>query len=148
MPSSPSTSSRQCFMAPDEAVELEGWRSNSLAANNAPGAAIDGVRDACAGVCYRAACTAAAPATGQLDSHGAEDAGSSSTTKSSEVSARCSTICTIMLSKKTSKNLKPIPYLVRQMSEREFFGRVAECTRPKSYDEEGPERFACLLSDE
>jgi hypothetical protein len=31
MPSSRSTSSRHCFMAPDEAVELGGWRSNSLA---------------------------------------------------------------------------------------------------------------------
>jgi hypothetical protein len=30
------------------------------------------------------------------------------------------------------KNLKPSPCLARQMSEREFSGRVAECTRPKS----------------
>jgi hypothetical protein len=66
-----------------------------------------------------------------------EEADSSSTTKSTKVSARCSTICTIMLSKKISKNLKPSPYLARQMSERKFFGRVAECTRPKSYDVEG-----------
>jgi hypothetical protein len=118
MPSSRSTSSCHCFMAPDEAVELGGWRSNSLAADNAPGAALDEVRDACAGVCCCAACTAAAPVTGLLDTRGAEDATSSSTTKSSEVSARCSTICTIMLSEKTSKNLKPSPYLARQMSER------------------------------
>jgi hypothetical protein len=104
-----SMSSRHCFMAPDEAVELGGWRSNSLAANNAPGAALDGVRDACAGVCCRAACTPAAPVTGWLDTRGAEDAASSSTTKSSKVSARCSTICTIMPSKKTSKHLKPRP---------------------------------------
>jgi hypothetical protein len=41
-------------------------------------------------------------------------------------------ICTIMLSEETSKNLMPSPYLARQMSEREFSGRVAECTRPKS----------------
>jgi hypothetical protein len=47
MPSSRSTSSRHCFMAPGEAVELGGWRSNSLAADNAPGAALDGVRDVC-----------------------------------------------------------------------------------------------------
>jgi hypothetical protein len=46
-----------------------------------------------------------------------EEATSSSTRKSSEVSARCSMICTIMLSKKTSKNLSPSPYLTRQMSE-------------------------------
>jgi hypothetical protein len=94
---------------PDEAVELRGWRSNSLAADNAPGAALDGVRDACAGVCCCAACTTSALATEQLDTRGVEDAASSSTTKSSKVSARCSTICTIMLSKKTSKNLKPRP---------------------------------------
>jgi hypothetical protein len=25
----------------------------------------------------------------------------------------------------------------------EISGRVAECTRPKSYDEEGPKRFVC-----
>jgi hypothetical protein len=35
------------------------------------------------------------------------------------------------------------PYLARQMSERKFSGRVAERTRPKSYDEEGPKRFSC-----
>jgi hypothetical protein len=38
-----------------------------------------------------------------------EEAASSSTRKSTEVSARCSMICTIMLSRKTSKNLKPSP---------------------------------------
>jgi hypothetical protein len=118
MPSSRSTSSRHFFTAPDEAMELGGWRSNSLAADNSLGATLDGVWDACAGVCCCAACTTAAPATGWLDTRGSEDAASPSTTKSSEVSARCSTICTIMLSKNTSKNLKPIPYLARQMSER------------------------------
>jgi hypothetical protein len=107
MPSSRSMSSRHCFMALDEAVELGGWCSNSLAVDNAPGAALDRVRDACAGVCYRAACTIATPVTGRLDTRGAEDATCSSTMKSSEVSARCSTICTIMPSKKTCKNLKP-----------------------------------------
>jgi hypothetical protein len=44
MLSSRSTSSRHCFMAPGEAVELGGWRNNSLAADNAPGDALDGVR--------------------------------------------------------------------------------------------------------
>jgi hypothetical protein len=48
-----------------------------------------------------------------------------------------------MLSKNTSKNLMPTPYLARQMSERKISGQVAECTRPKSLDEEGPKRFAC-----
>jgi hypothetical protein len=143
MPSSRSTSSRHCFMAPDEAVELGGWRRNSLAADNAPGAALDGVRDACAGVCCRAACTAAAPVTGRLDTRGAEDAASSSTTKSFKVSARCSTICTIMPSKKTSKNLKPKPLPGAPNIGEEISARVAECTRPKSLDEEGPKRFAC-----
>jgi hypothetical protein len=64
MPSSRSTSSHHCFMAPDEAVELGGWRNNSLAADNVPGAALDRVRDACAGVCCHTTCTTAAPGTG------------------------------------------------------------------------------------
>ena len=109
MPSSRSTSSRHCFMAPGKAVELGGWRSNSLAADNAPGAALDGVRDVCAVVCCRAACTAAVPNTGRLETCGMEQTTSSSTRKSVEVSARCSTICTIILSEKTSKNLMPSP---------------------------------------
>jgi hypothetical protein len=109
MPSSRSMSSRHCFMAPSEAVELGGCRSNSLAADNATGVALDGVRDVCAAVCCRAACTAAVPGIGQLGTYGVEEVASSSTTKSTEVSARCSTICTIKLSEKTSKNLKPSP---------------------------------------
>jgi hypothetical protein len=43
IPSSRSTSSRHCFMAPGEAVELGGCRNNSLAAYNAPGVTLDGV---------------------------------------------------------------------------------------------------------
>jgi hypothetical protein len=109
MPSSRSTSSCHCFMAPGEAVELGGWRCNSLAADNAPGAALDGVRDVCATVCCRAACIAAVPDTGQLGTCGVEETTSSSTRKSVDVSARCSTICTIMLSEETSKNLMPSP---------------------------------------
>ena len=97
MPSSRSTSSRHCFMAPGESVELGGCRNNSLAADNAPGAALDGVRDVCAAVCCRAACTAAVPGTEQLVTCGVEEAASPSTAKSTEVSARCSMICTIML---------------------------------------------------
>jgi hypothetical protein len=118
MPSSRSTSSRHCFMAPGEAVELRGCRSNSLAADNAPGVTLNGVRDVCATVCCRAACTVAAPGIGRLGTSGVEEAASSSTSKSIEVSARCSTIRTIMLSEETSKNLNPSPYLARQMSER------------------------------
>jgi hypothetical protein len=86
-----------------------GCRSNSLAADNAPRATLNGVRDVCAAICCRAACTAAVPGTGRLGTCGVEGATSSSTTKSTEVSARCSTICTIMLSDKTSKNFKPSP---------------------------------------
>jgi hypothetical protein len=119
-------------MAPGEAVELGGCRSNSLATDNALGAALDGVRDVCAVVCCRAACTAAVPSTGRLGTYGVEETTSSSTRKSVDVSARCSTICTIMLSEKTGKTLMPSPYLAHQMSEMEFSGRVAECTRPKS----------------
>jgi hypothetical protein len=109
MPSSRSTSSRHYFMAPGEVMELGGCRSNSLAADNAPGAALDGVRDVCAAVCCRAACTAATPDTRRLGTYGVEETTSSSTRKSVDVSARCSTICTIMLSEKTSKNLMPSP---------------------------------------
>jgi hypothetical protein len=70
--------------------------------------------------------------TGWLGTYGVEEAASSSTTKSTKVSARCSTICTIMLSDKTSKNFEPSAYLARQMSERKFSDRVAEWTHPKS----------------
>jgi hypothetical protein len=87
MPSSRSTSSCHCFMAPGEAVEFGGCRSNSLAANNAPGAALDGVYDVCAAVCCRAACTAAVPVTGRLGTCGVVETTSSSTRKSVEVSA-------------------------------------------------------------
>jgi hypothetical protein len=120
------------LMAPGEAVELGGCRSNFLAADNAPGGALDGVRDVCAVACCRAACTAVVPGTRRLGTYGVEETTSSSTRKSVEVSARCSTICTIILSEKTSKNSMPSPYLARQMSERKFSGRVAECTHPKS----------------
>jgi hypothetical protein len=61
------------------------------------------------GACCHAACTAAVPVIGRLGTCGVEEAASSSTKKSTKVSARCSTICTIMLSDKTSKNLKPKP---------------------------------------
>jgi hypothetical protein len=92
-----STSSRHCFMAPGEAVELGGWRSNSLVADNAPGAVLDGVREVCVGICCRAACTTAAPGIGRLETYGVEETTSSSTRKSVEVSVWCSTICTIIL---------------------------------------------------
>jgi hypothetical protein len=117
IPSSRSTSSRHCFMAPCEVVELGGWRSNSLAADNVVGVALDGVRDTCAGVCCCMACTAAAPDSGRSGTRGTEDATSCSIAKSSEVSARCSMIRTIMLGEGTSKNFKPTPYLARQMLE-------------------------------
>jgi hypothetical protein len=97
IPSSRSTSSRHCFMAPGEAVELGGCRDNSLATDNAPRDALDGVRDVCAAVCCRAACTAAVAGTGRLGTCGVEEAAYPSTTKSTEVSAWCSMICTIIL---------------------------------------------------
>jgi hypothetical protein len=102
-------SSHHCFMAPGEAVELGRWRSNSLAVDNAIGVALDGVRDTCAGVCCCTTCTTAAPDSGRSGTRGAEDATSCSIAKSSEVSARCSMIRTIMLSEGTSKNFKPSP---------------------------------------
>jgi hypothetical protein len=54
------------LMAPGEAVELGGLRSNSLTADNAPpGATLDGALDDYTGVCCCAACIAAAPGTGR-----------------------------------------------------------------------------------
>jgi hypothetical protein len=97
IPSSRSTLSRHCFMAPGEAMELGGCRNDSLAADNAPEVALDGVRDVCAAVCCRAECTTEVPAIGRLGTCGVEEASSSSTVKSTKVSARRSTICTIML---------------------------------------------------
>jgi hypothetical protein len=133
MPSSRSTSSRHCFMTPGEAVELGGWRSNSLATDNAIGVALDGVREACASVRCCTTCTAAVPDSGRTGTRGAEDATSCSITKSSEVSARCSMIRTIMLSGKTSKNFKPSAPTWRAKCRRgNLFGQVADCTRPKS----------------
>jgi hypothetical protein len=109
MPSRRSTSSCHCFMAPGEAVELEGWRSNSLAADSAPGAALD-VLDVCAGVCCRAECTAAAaPGAGRLVARGVEEATASSTMKSSGMKSWCSTMWTMASSRRTSKNLNPKP---------------------------------------
>jgi hypothetical protein len=121
-----------CFMAPGEAVELGGCRNNSLAADNAPGDALDGVRDVCAAVCCRATCIAALPGAGQLGTYGVEEAASPSTAKSTEVSARCSMICTIMLGQGTSKNLMPRPLPGAPNVGEQISGRVAECTRPKS----------------
>jgi hypothetical protein len=51
-------------MAPGEAVELGGCHNNSLAADNAPGDALDGVRDVCAAMCCHVACTTVVPGTG------------------------------------------------------------------------------------
>jgi hypothetical protein len=91
MPSSRSTSSRHCFMAPGEAVELGGWHNNSLAADNALGAALDTLDD-CAGVCCRTERTAvAAPGTGRLEARGTDEA-ASSMGKSSRMKSWCSTI--------------------------------------------------------
>jgi hypothetical protein len=137
-----STSSRHCFMAPGEAVELGGWHNNYLAADSAPGTALDSL-DVCAGVCCHAECTAATLGAGRLVARGVEEAASSSTRKSSGKESWCSTMWTMASSRKTSENLKPSPYLARQMSEREIFGRVAECTRPNPKMRRGLKRFAC-----
>jgi hypothetical protein len=119
MPSRWSTSSRHYFMAPGEAVELGEWRSNSLATNSAPGAALD-VLDVCAGVCCHAECTVATTTgAGRLVARGVEEAAASSTMKSSGKKSWCLMMWTMASSRRTSKNLKPkAPYLACQMSER------------------------------
>jgi hypothetical protein len=105
-------------MAPGEAVELGGLRNNSLATDSAPGTALDAL-DVCTVVCYHAECTAVvALGAGRLVAHGVEEAAASSTTKSSGKESWCSMMWTKMLSRRTSKNLMPDPYLARQMSER------------------------------
>jgi hypothetical protein len=94
-------------MAPGEAVELGGWRSNSLVADSTPGVALD-VLDVCAGVCCRAECTAAAaPGAVRLVAHSVEEATASSTMKSSGMKSWCSMMWTMASSRRTSKNLKP-----------------------------------------
>jgi hypothetical protein len=111
MPSRRSTSLRHCFMAPGEVVELGGWCSNSLAADSAPGVALD-VLDICAAVCCHAECTAAAaPGAGRLVARGVEEDAASSTMKSSGMKSWCSTMWTMASSRRTSKNLKlkPLP---------------------------------------
>jgi hypothetical protein len=84
-------------MAPGEAVELGGCHNNSLAADNAPEEAHDGVWDVCATVCCRAVRTAGVPGIGRPGTCGVEETASPSTAKSTKVSARCSMICIIML---------------------------------------------------
>jgi hypothetical protein len=79
-------------MAPGEAVELGGWRNNSLAADSAPGAALDALY-VCVGVCCRAErTTAAAVGAGKLVARGVEEAASSSSMKSSGMKSWCSTM--------------------------------------------------------
>jgi hypothetical protein len=93
-------------MAPGEAVELGGCRNNSMAAVNAPGVTLDGARDVRVVVYCRAACTAAAPSTGRFGTCDVEEVASSSTVKSTEVSIRCSMICTIMFEKGIKQKTK------------------------------------------
>jgi hypothetical protein len=103
MPSRRSTSSRHYFMAPGKAVELGGWRSNSLAADSALGVALDAL-DVCAGVCCRAECTAAAAlGAGRLVARGVEEAVASSTMKSSGKKSWYLTMWTMKSSRETSK---------------------------------------------
>jgi hypothetical protein len=121
-------------MAPGEAVELGGLRSNSLATDNAPGAALDGALDVCTCVCCCTTCITAAPVTGQLELRGMEDVASSSIGKSLGIKSWCSTILTIVSNKKTGEKPKAKgPYLARQMSVGKSTGRVAEhtCPNPK-----------------
>jgi hypothetical protein len=68
-----------------------GLCSNSLAADKAPGAALDAL-DVYTCVCCCVACIAVAPVAGRLELRGMEDATSSSIGKSSRMKSRCSTI--------------------------------------------------------
>jgi hypothetical protein len=91
MLSSRSTSSRHCFMALGEAMELGGWRNNSLAADSAPGVALDTWVDY-TGVCCRAERTAAAaPGAERLEVRSMDET-ASSMGKSSGMKSWCSTM--------------------------------------------------------
>jgi hypothetical protein len=89
-------------MAPGETVELGGWRSNSLAADKAPDAALDAL-DVYAGVCCHTERTTLALGAGRPEARGMEDAASSSIKKSSGTKSWCSTIWTMVSSKKQAK---------------------------------------------
>jgi hypothetical protein len=65
------------------------------------------------GVCCRVECTIAAPGAGRLTACGVEDAASSSIRKSSVTKSWCSTMWTMVSSKKTTKNLMPKPHTWR-----------------------------------
>jgi hypothetical protein len=85
------------------------------------------------------------PDTGRLGTCGVEETTSSSTRKSVEVSAWCSTICTIMLREKTIKNLMPSPPTWRANCRRgnsPAGWRSALALNPKM--RKGLKRFACL----
>jgi hypothetical protein len=60
-----------------------------------------------------------------------DDTASSSVRKSLEALPWCSTIWTMVSSRKTSKNLKPSPLPGAPNVGEEISGRVVECTRPK-----------------
>jgi hypothetical protein len=128
---------------PGEAVELGGWRSNSLATEKASGAALNAL-DVCAGVCCRAERTTAAPGVGRLEARGVEDTASSSIGKSSGTKSWCSTIWTLVSSRKTSKNLMLRPPTWRAKCRRgksPAGWRNAPALNPKM--RRGPKRFAC-----
>jgi hypothetical protein len=90
-------------MALGEAVELGGWRSNSLVADSAPGVALD-VLDVYAGVCCCAECTAVAtPGAGRLVARDVEEAAASSITKSSGKKSWCSMMWTMRRAEEQAK---------------------------------------------
>jgi hypothetical protein len=95
------------------------------------GAALDAL-DVYAGVCCRAECTTAAPGAGRLVARGVEDASSYSTRKSSGMKSWCSTMWTMVSSRKTSKNLMPSPLPGAPNVGEESLRRVTEHTRHKS----------------
>jgi hypothetical protein len=101
------TSSRHCFMAPGDAVELGGCCNNSLAADNAPGDALDGVRDVCTTVCCRAVCTARVTGSGRLGGCGVEEV-LLPPPQGLPKSRRCALLSApSCLGKKSSENLMP-----------------------------------------
>jgi hypothetical protein len=79
------------------------------------------------GMCCCATCVAA-PSAGRCGTRDVDDATSSPIKMSSLEESRCTTIRTIMSSKKSGKNLSQSPYLACQMSDVNS-SRVVESTR-------------------
>jgi hypothetical protein len=130
------TLSRHCFMAPGEAVELGGYRNNSLAADNTPGDALAGVRDACAAVCCRMLPCGVHSSSAWHWAIGNLRCGGSSFSLHRKIHRSLSAVLNDLhhhsWTRKASKNLMPWPLPDAPNVGEQISDQVVECTRPKS----------------